>query len=455
MQCNALHVRLRGGALVTGLTRILTACRERPLATFVPSESFARLRNRRHRLILVRAANRVGKTSHAAWVVAMEAIALPDVLGRPAVIRIIGPNRRQVNDAIGKMLAGFLAGHLSARSYYISGKGWNTTNILLANGSVIQLRSLEDDPQTHAGVELDLCVFDEVPKRAHFGENMARIGSVGGRMIVVMTAVDRPCGWLRELVEVEDTQWVQLVAAFSRENCPWYSKEIAEQILNNARASSWQWAQRVEGAWEGVSDNRELTGFTDDSVCTDNPTGTVDLMLSFDHGILAGKTVALLWAYRGGNSWVVDEYVSEAAMTPEQLAKEVDKMLARHGFDLRDVTKAVGDINVSGHTGRQINKELEQAFASMCRMRTPPFRIAAPYKTRGSVHYGIRLVNHAFIRKEIRVHSRCVKLIDACKHWEGGKTGDDGLLSDRIDPLRYGAVLIHGARKAYIALRIS
>lgn len=440
--------------MTVGLPSLLRTLRARPLAGFIPSPSFERMRNRRDRLILARAANRVGKTRHASWVAAIEAIELPAIKGRPARIRIIGPNQAQAQGVIGRYLFEFLAGHLSERSYWM-GNRWNQKDIILANGSVIQIRSLEDKPGTHAGDELDLVILDEPPSRVIFAEALARIGSVSGRVIVVMTPVGRPVGWLREIVEAPGSPWVQLVAEFSPENCPWYSAEQISEHLENMRASMWEYQQRVLGAWEGVSADRELTGFTDDAVCTENPSGTVDLMLSFDHGILAGKTVSLLWAYRGAQSWVVDEYVSDAAMTPEQLAKEVDKMLARHGFDLRDVNKAVGDINVSGHTGRSINKGLETAFASICRMRSPPFRIAAPHKTRGSIHYGIRLVNHAFIRGDIKVHSRCLKLIDACKHWEGGKTGDDGLLSDRIDPLRYGAVLLHGARKAYVALRIA
>lgn len=406
------------------------------------------------RLILARAANRVGKSRHASWVAAKEAIELPAIKGRPVRIRIVGPNRSQVGDVIGRYLAEFLRGHLSDRSYY-TGKGWNHSTILLANGSIIQLKSMEDDPQTHAGDELDLVVIDEVPKRAHFGENMARIGSVSGRIIVVMTPVDRPVAWFREIVEAPNTPWTQLVAEFSAANCPWKSPEEIAEHLENMRASMWQWSQRVEGAWEGVSDDRQLSGFTDDCVVTEDPRGDLDLGLTFDHGVLAGKTVALLWASRGPESWVVDEWLSEAAVTPDEVAAGVDRMLAKHGFTPQDVSWAVGDHNVTGHTGGAINKELGQAFARLVRWRSPPFRISPARKGRGSVHYGVRVLNYAFRRFDLRIHARCVKLIDACKHWQGGKTGADGLLSDRIDAARYGAVKVHGGRKIYAQLRFT
>ena len=421
---------------------------------FVPSPTFAQMKDRRHRLICARAANRVGKSRHASWVAATEAIDLPAVLGRPAHIRIVGPNRRQTHDVIGRYLAEFLRGHLADGSYYVEGKGWNRSAILLSNGSTIQLRSMEDDPQTHAGSEHDLIVIDEVPKRAHFGENMARIGSIGGRMIVVMTPVDRPIGWFREIVEAEGSPWKQIVAVFSAENCPWYSAKIIADHLETMRASGWQWAQRVEGAWEGVSDERELTGFTDESVTTEHPRGNVDLMLTFDHGTLAGKTVALLWAIAGPTSWVMDEYIPDEALTPDETARGVDRMLSVHGFRLSEVGPSIGDVNVNGQ-GVAINRELEKAFARIARVSAPPFRIRAPYKGRGSVSYGVRLANYAFRRSEIKIHARCAKTIDACKHWQGRKTGEDGLLSDRIDALRYGAVKIHGSRKIYAQLRFT
>ena len=81
------------------------------------------------------------------------------------------------------------------------------------------------------------------------------------------------------------------------------------------------------------------------------------------------------------------------------------------------------------------------------------FRIRDPYKKGGSIHWGVRLMNYGFRRSDLRVHSRCTKLVDACKHWQGGKSGPDGLLSDRIDALRYGALRLFAPRKPYAALR--
>ena len=437
------------------IAAILEAARSRPLATFVPSESFAPLLDRSNRLICCRAANRVGKSRHAAWVCVREALELPDKLGRPARIRVVGPNRAQVSQVIGRYIAEFAAGHLSERSWY-DGRGWNQNTILFENGSSIQLKSMEDDPQTHAGDEQDLICVDEVPKRNILMENIARLGSVRGRMIILLTPVDRPCQWLREMVEAEGSPWMQIVAPFSLATCPWYSAEQVEEHIANMKASPWQFAQRVEGAWEGVSDDRMISGFTDDSVITDDPEGQVDLALSFDHGILAGKTVALLWAQRPtGQTFIVDEWLSSSAVTPEEVAQAVDRMLARHGFTLGDVSVGVGDINVAGTTGVHINRELEAAFQRIARRSRPPFRIVFPYKGRGSRDYGVRLVNYACRRGDFKVHARCVQTIDALKHWQGRKVGGDALLSDRIDAVRYGAVKLHGQRKVYAGLRFT
>lgn len=436
---------------IARLRRITAAAKERPLTTFVPSPSFRSMRDREHRLILARAANRVGKTRHACWVAAREAIELPSVKGRPVRIRIVGPNRAQVNGKTGEYLAHFLRGHLSDKSYYTP-KGWNSNTVVLQNGSIIQLKSLEDDPQTHAGDELDLVIMDEPPKRAHFSENLSRIGSVSGRMIVVMTPVDRPVGWLREIVEAEGSSWVQLVAAFSRDNCPWYTEQQVAEHLDTMRSSAWQWAQRVEGAWEGVSEDRMLSGFTDDSVTHEDPSGEVSLGLTFDHGIKAGKTVSLLWASVGQWVWVLDEWIAESALTPEEASGHVVAMLKRRGQTLDDVDWAIGDVNVSGHTGFRVNAEMQAEFKRINGGRLR-FRVRDPYKKGRSIDYGIRLLNYSFRRADLRVHSRCTKLVDACKHWQGGKAGDDGLLSDRIDALRYGALRLFAPRKPYAELR--
>ena len=408
--------------------------------------------DRSNRLVCARGANRTGKSRHAAWVVSKEGIDLPLKLGRPARIRIVGPNQAQAQGVIGRYLAEFLRGHLSSRSYW-TGTRWNSKDILLTNGTVIQIRSMEDDPQTMAGDELDLCVIDEVPKRAIFAECLARLGSVRGRMIIVMTPIDRPTDWLRKMVEADDSPWTQLVAAYTPENVPWTTADEREEHLENMRASAWQWAQRVEGAWDGVSDERMLSGFADDSVTTDDPAGDVTLGLTFDHGVLAGKTVALLWAESGQWVYVCDEFIADRAMTPEAVAEAVVNMLGRHGFALADVSWAVGDINVSGHTGHKINAELERELKKRNGGHRLPFRIRAPYKRAGSIHYGIRLINYAFSRYDLRIHSRCTQLVDACKHWQGGKTGSDGLLSDRIDALRYGALRVFAPRKTYAVLR--
>ena len=272
-------------------------------------------------------------------------------------------------------------------------------------------------------------------------------------MIVVMTPVDRPLTWLREMVEAPGSPWIQLVAAFSSVNCPWYSLDMIADHLETMSASAFQFAQRVMGEWDGVSDERMLSGFTDESVTSEDPSGDVDLGLTFDHGILAGKTVALLWATAGAWVWVVDEWIADSAMAPEEVAASVVKMLERHRFTLDDVVWAVGDTNVSGTTGHRVNTDLQKEFRAL-NGGALRFRIRDPNKRAGSIHWGVRLLNYSLRRMDLRIHDRCAKLIDACKHWRGGKSGPDGMLSDRVDALRYGALRLFAPRKTYADLRI-
>lgn len=432
------------------------------MLTFRPSPVLADfVANEEDRLVLVRAANRVGKTRHATFKAAKFAVDHPESRGR-----FCGPSRRQVQDVVGRYLSEFLAPHLHRSSYYTPGRGWNQPTIRLRNGSLIQLRSYEDHPTAHAGDELDFAVLDEPPPAHIYLETLARLMSRRGRCWITLTPVGRPVDWLREVVEADGSPWRQYVAAFSREACPWYTEDQVRTWLETMEASPWEYDQRIRGAWDGVTLDRFFAGFSEsnvDEAAIDAGTD-VEVALAIDHGEVGANTVGLLLVWGGGaprtglswapqagrHVWVLDEHVSEDGDSEVEHAAGLVAMLKRHGIRPSEVKIAVGDTNRRGNW--RVNDMLTAEVARQLKRKHAPFRFVAATKDR---NWGHRVVNGAFRRRELFVHPRCEAVTRTLRHWKGGKTGEDGALSHAADALRYGVLSILADRPFYAGLRFS
>lgn len=433
------------GLLTVGRLRMMAADEMR---AFTPSPSFAGfLASEAHR-IAIRAANRVGKTRHMAFRAAQSMLRTPGFRARA-----VGPTRMQTHAVTGKYLAEFLGPNLSPRSYYTDGRGWNQATILTRNGSLCQLKSYEDSPNAHAGDDLDLVLLDEPPPMAHFAENLTRVISRNGMIVLGFTAINRPVGWLRRILDDPANAWEQHVIPFRREHVPWYTAEQFESMIAAFRSSPWQWAQRVEAEWEGITEGRVFDGFGEASVTSKTPRGDVSIGIGMDHGVVAGHQAVVLVAWRGQQIWALDEYVSTWGTTPEQDAALTLDMLRRNAIKPEEVLRAVGDTNWAG--GSRVNDLIESAMQARLHLQHPPFRIRNADKSPGSVDFGMRVVNHAAHRQDLQVHERCTGLIDSLRNWKGARTptSTDGRLAHIADALRYVAVDVLGRTHEYERLR--
>ncbi len=451
------------GRQLAALSAIREVRARHHLLTFEPSPIFAQLAHERSKRILIRAANRVGKTRHLAWIIADRM-----VNNSRYRARVVGPTNDHIHNVLGKYLSEFLGPHLAPGSYYVEGKGWNggrARTIILDNGSICELKSLKDDPDAHSGRSCHIIGFDEPPTLAHYTENAARLVDTRGQMIIAATMVNRPVAWLRTMVQGEEDNpgpgrtvhgsgWVQFVAAFSRENCPWYTDEQIEEWLSTMQTSPWEYGQRVHGEWDGVTPERIFIGVDESTFSHDPPSGQVRIGLGIDHGVVAGHQAAVLIAYRDTMIWVIDEYVSSVATAPEDDARGILRMLSRHHIQPTSVDMAVGDVNTGkGFAGWRVNQAIELAIAQAMHRRTSPFVIQSPDKTPGSVDWGLRCINYSARRGDLLVHPRCTHLADCLKHWKGRKVGDDGKLSHIADALRYVLTAAIGSHATYARLR--
>ena len=346
----------------------------------------------------------------------------------------------------------------AVRGYYVRGR----RGILLGNGSQVIFRSGQQDGGALAGISADVVVINEPPKRARWGEIMRAAAESNAPVIMGFTPIDQrgssvldSLGWLRGLVEASDSQWSQTVIRLTPEEVPHRSAEdIAAQV---ADVPPWERPQRVDGAWEGVSIDRLFEGFVDQHVreggCVvgagDLPEHEVHVGIALDHGESPGNEVCLLYLYwrdegdRRQRVMVLDEYVSKGRTTVAMDAQAVADMLQRYGLGVLHVDRAHGDVNTMGKSQLStVNEALAEAFADLERVprEQAPITILRPRKGPGSVMYGCRVLNHAFLQGRLVVHERCGVLIHALRNWQGGKSGVDGDLSHTIDALRYGCV---------------
>lgn len=454
------------GAALAALANIALVNATYEHLTFEPSPPFEDVWDvlLDQRRILLRAANRIGKTRHCAWLAAKKMIEEPGCR-----VRVVGPTAAHIHNVLGEYLAEFLKPYLKKGSYYVTGKGWNggrARTIILRNGSICELRALSDDVDAHSGTSQHLIIFDEPPTLAHYLENLARLGDTGGTLIIAATMVNRPVEWLREMVQgkgqpdaeigftVHKTGWLQVVIEYSAENCPWYTDEQIAQHLEGMESSPWQYGQRVKGGWSGVTLERLFVGINERNFTLEPPAGDFNVGLAFDHGEVAGHQAVVLFAYNKTRIYALDEYVNAVATSPEDDAGEVLNMLARHNIKPTDVDLAVGDINTAtGYTGWRINQVLQKAFAEQTHKKAPPFMILDPDKSPGSVDWGLRCINFAGRRGDLTIHKRCVHLGKSLRHWKGGKNGEDGKLVHIVDALRYFVTSAVGHMSTYARLR--
>ena len=411
----------------------MATLREGRLILFKPSPALVEFMGSKRRRILVRAANRIGKTRHAAAKLAKVMLETPN--GR---FRAVGVTYVQSISVVSRYLHEFLPpGSIEESCRYSLENGWTHQLIRLKNGATCEIRSQDQSAIAHAGSDLDGVWIDEIPPPDIYLESVKRVISRRGWVWVTMTPIGRPVAWYRTLVEEAGSPFVQYVVEFSHANCPWYTEAQVNGWLAEAASAAWAYRQTVFGDWEGETLDRVFTGFDNDCVVTDDdlPSEAFKLGIGIDHGEGIGRQVALLALWTDSTLYVIDEVVSTTQTTPEQDAKAILHALGAWGWTLTDVARIVGDINSAGKLGAglKVNEVLADALSTQSKMRARAVTIAAPSKGKGSVLMGERTINAAFMRGTLRVSTRCSKLLFALKNYSEG----DEDLKHYIDALRY------------------
>lgn len=332
-----------------------------------------------------------------------------------------------------------------SRGYITSGK----RQILLSNGSQVIFRSGKQDGVSLAGISAHVVVINEPPMENRWGEIMRAGAEHNAPILMAFTPMDnhsvsRDLRWLRQIVEdsslEESARWSQTVITLTHKNVPHRTEEDISSQIDNCPAP--ERPQRIFAEWEGAASGRMIEGFSDECLRSDLPNGVAKIGLSFDHGTRPGNQVCLLFLYwkefNVQKAMLLDEYISGGRTTSETDAMRVLEMLDRRNISPLEVDFAVGDVNDAGKNAlTNVNKLLEQSFSSLLRTSYPPFEIHTASKFRGSILYGIRVINHALLDERLFIHPRCERTIYDIRHWQGTKLGDDGERTHTIDAFRY------------------
>ena len=336
---------------------------------------------------------------------------------------------------------------LDAACKYDSAKGYTyrgARGLKVRSGALALPKSGTQQQTALAGETLGWLWFDEPPRESHWGEALTRVAVSGGSVWLTFTPIGKPLTWLKvylhgdaETGEAGHPDWSITLVKLNAENVPHRTPEnIAAQI---AEYSPWEYAQRVEAAWEGVTKDRYLSAFTEGCVIPTDamPNQVQRVGLGMDHGEGVGKEYAVLVVKNGDRLYAIDEYSASANSTPAMDAAAIVAMLARSGLTPQQVGLCKGDINSGGKLGAglSVNDLMEREFARLTKLSVPPFRIEPPAKGKGSVDSGRRVLNNGFVSGNLFITEACPRLIHACRHWRGGSE-----LKDPVDALRYIAV---------------
>lgn len=400
------------------------------ILTFKSSPALEQFMFSDHKRMLVRAANRVGKSNHAAVKL------VRTMLTKPGRYRAVGVTNGQATKVISKYLYELIPKDQLVNSYYTKAKGWRHNLIQLKNGSICQIMSYEQDALKHAGDTLDGVWLDEPPPMDIFSESLARVFDTNGFVWITMTPIGRTVEWLKKLIEDQESGWLEYVAELSVENCPWYTVEQVEKWYREAACQMNSYRQRIFGDWEGQPTEVRFNQY-------DQARHTISLqaleelsynkyIIGIDHGEKASRQTAILIALMANGTIVcLDEYSSSTASTPKMDAVGIFKMLRKNGLEPEDISTWTGDVNTGGKMAptKTVNQLLE---AEILELTGQSIKIIKPYKSAGSVDKGEYLINQALSENMLLFHTDCIKLRSSMLTYNGEEN-----LKHPIDALRY------------------
>lgn len=447
-------------AFVDDCLSLVSEHERNPLETFRPTPPQLELMQIRHRWKMARLPNQVGKTTVGAY----EAVSRLD--GSHPVLGDLGEQHgwvlckswKQSLIIQEKVYEICPKDRFHETVSYTKKNGFSGAFLQFENGSSLRFITGNQDVLSLASGTIDFVWIDEPCPEHVWGELISRVRNKETpgvwSILLTLTPIGAPVGWIRDLVESGQIQEVHM--PLTEENV---TPEGGIPFLTQKQIDDWsaglmefERAQRVEAAWEGVTQDRWLTAFeastVSDDLLVDSHDGEVSVAVGIDHGAKAGRQLATLVYYWVGKVdreikfHIWDEAHSSERSSSDEDAQNILDMLARNDITLRDVDMVIGDRAHGGDRfgNSKTNQELTEALARIAcsgnKRRLPHAwsRIPTPYKYDGSVKHGMSLMNKLMAAGRLKVRSNCPKFIEGASVWNGDSRAPE---KDALDAPRY------------------
>lgn len=420
-----------------------------PLVSLVPFHESA------HKRRLLRAPNKIGKTYAAAYEAWAHLVGIHrwrslTASSGWAMIANLAQTYPVVCEALRQLEP---ADWLDPATRYVEGAGYTTNSrhmIRTRAGHVLDFRSGEGSPISAESGSVGWLWIDEPPKADRFGGAISRVAVTEGPVWMDFTPIGRPTGAFREHIEgnpetgaLPREAWEQHRPRLTQADCTTVSGRVVRSRASIeaqcAAYSPWEYEQRVNGEWEGVSLGRRLSAFSEACYLDEDEEIRVgdgdEIRVGIDHGEGDGKEMAYVGLVSGRRYALLGEYTGTASATPREHADGILAVLKALGLSVYEVTRWFGDTNSAGliGAGTKYNTFLEYAFADALGVPTCPFSIETPPKGKGSVLAGEAAINHACKEGRWRIAPSCLAFSHAARHY----TGKEKDLKDPIDAARY------------------
>jgi hypothetical protein len=346
-----------------------------------------------------------------------------------------------------------------------NGFGKDNPAVVFRNSSIVRFRTTNQGPEALAGATIDYVAIDEPTAPDIYRELDKRVMRRAGTIGITLTPINRPCEWLRALVEAGAVTEVH--ARLTEANLtPLGARGPLRLLDGTPMDQGWidemrartppvyapvvldgEWETRPEGVFFRCFDRAQ---HVNGAVRLDPARSTVRWVLGIDYAAADrayGQVAALSQVQqyedeRGRKQeliYLVDLVAMPGIATSEGFAAEVVTMLSKHGVRWRDLSSIYGDNPVQSRWVEKSNLLTSRAIA---RELGVPINALSPrilnakdgMASSGTMDAGCRYLYEGLAAGRIVIHPRCELMAKALETWDYTR---DHPLKDSIDAWRY------------------
>ena len=346
-----------------------------------------------------------------------------------------------------------------------NGFGKDNPAVVFLNGSVVRFRTTNQGPEALAGATIHYVAIDEPCDEDIYRELDRRVMRNAGAIGITLTPINRPCDWLRAMVDAGNVQEVH--ALLTPDNLTPAGGTGPLRLLDGTPMDQdWIDEQRritpamyapvvLDGEWETQPEGIFFRCFDrarhiNAAIRLDPARGVIRWVLGIDYAAADrqyGQVAVLsqVQSYLDDKQrrqelvYAVDMVAMPGIASSEQFAAEVVQLLGRSGLRWRDLHAVYGDNPVASRWVEKSNLNTSRAIArelSIPQSALTPRVLSAKDggPSAGAMDTGCRYLYEGLASGRIMLHPRCDLLGKGMETWDYTR---DHPMKDCIDAFRY------------------